>query len=209
MAVRSRLRIGPALAHFEGEIRRLVRFNRDNQQRFINGQLSQSQINLLVESVFFNGFRYYENYLREAFLLCCLEKIPKRPRIRSYLHAKNFEHSEKLIKSTSQFVDWSHPDKLIERAKLFLENGYPIEAIINSHLLELRKFKRLRNHIAHDSVESLAHYKQVVSGYHAFLPLVIPPVGEFLMLPSLVNPGNNLLDDFFIVIRDVASNIAS
>lgn len=209
MAVKTRLKIEPALAHFNKEMRRLIRFNNENQVRFAAGQLNQNQINLLVESIFFNCFRYYENYIREGFLLCCLGKIAKRPKIRSYLNSRNFEHSEMLIKSTASFIDWSSPDKLIQRAEIFLENGYPIRLIITSHLASLRTYKKLRNHIAHDSIESLNGYEQVLTTYHGFLPLIIPPVGEFLMLPSIANPPNNLLEDFFAVILEVATNLAS
>jgi hypothetical protein len=209
MAVKTRLKIEAALVHFNKEILRLINFNVTNQARFNAGQLNQNQIDLLVESIFFNCFRYYENYIREAFLLCCLGKVFKRPRVRSYLNPKNFQHSEALIKSTSRYLDWSSPDSLIQRAEIYLENGHPISNIINGRIIQLRTFKKLRNHVAHDSIESLNEYRQVLTAYHGFVPVNIPTVGQFLMQASLITPGHNLLEDFFSVIQDVASDLAA
>lgn len=208
MAVKSRSKISAAYGSFQQELNKLKKFSAQNISSFTSGGLSQGQIDLLIEAAFFNTFRHYENFIREAFLLCCLEKVVKRPKITSYIKAKNFEHSEKLIKSTSQFLDWAHPDKLVSRAELYLENGHPFKAIINTHKTSLLSFKRLRNHIAHDSIESLSDYKKVLIAYHATLPISIPSVGSHLLLPSLINPAQTLLDDFFDVVIDVAKHLS-
>ncbi len=208
MAVKSRSKIEAAHSDFQKELHKLRRFTAQNIISFSSGQLTQSQIDLLIEAAFFNTFRHYENFIREAFLLCCMEKVTKRPKVTSYLKAKSFEHSEKLIKSTSSFLDWAHPDKLVSRAELYLENGRPFKAIINTHRVALLSFKRLRNHIAHDSIESLSDYKKVLISYHSTLPINIPSVGSHLLLPSLTTPSQTLLDDFFDTVDTIATYLS-
>lgn len=208
MAAEKRLTIDAALRDFQREINRLIRFNRINQERFLSGQLNQAQIDLLVESVFFNSYRHYENFIRESFLLCCLGKVSKRPKVRSFLNAKSFEHSEYLIKGTKPFLDWANPEELIRRAETFLENGYPFKLIIAAYSTQLKVYKKLRNHVAHDSIESLNHFKGILSVYFGYLPLAIPTVGSFLMQASLNNAGNNLLDDFFKTLGDITTKLA-
>lgn len=209
MATALRTKIEPAFAHFDKEVKKLIRFNSSNIGLRNSGKLNTSQIDLLVESVFFNSFRHYENFIREAFLLCCQEKVRKRPKIVSYIKAKNFEHTEKLIKSTSPFVDWAHPDKLIQRSELFLENGHPFKAILTTHRVSLLDFKRLRNHIAHDSMESLSDFKKVLNTHYGTTPLTIPSVGSHLLQASRINPAQTIIDDFFATIQYIASHITS
>lgn len=209
MAVKSRAKISAAYNDFNNELLRLSKFNSRNIALYNLGQLNRGQIDLLVESVFFNSFRHYENFIREAFLLCCIGKIVKRPRIISYLNPINFEHSEQLIKSTSSFLDWAHPDKLISRADLFLVNGHPFKIIISSHRATLLNYKRLRNHIAHDSIETLSEFKKILISYYGTLPLNIPSVGDFLLQPSKVIPAITLLDEFFSTVRTIATNLST
>lgn len=209
MAVKTRVRISAAFNKFNNELQKLSKFNSRNINLYNEGHLNQSQIDLLVESVFFNSFRHYENYIREAFLLCCIGNVVKRPKIVSYLNAINFEHSEKLIKSTSSYLDWAHPDKLISRAELFLLNGHPFKIIISTHRATLLSYKRIRNHIAHDSIESLSEYKKILVSYYGTLPLNIPSVGKYLLEPSKTIPAVTLLDDFFSIIRTIATNLST
>lgn len=208
MAVRNRLKISACLNSLNSEIGRLENFNAQNQTKFGLGQLSRPQIELMVESVFFSAFRAYENFIREIFILYCLEKTtPSKGTIRSYLKPKNFEHSEQLLKSSMSFLDWNSPDTIIERAETYLENGYPIKLPYTTNLHSLRNFKKLRNHIAHDSVESEDKYINLVRSYYGYIPLSIPKPGAYLMLTSPTTPSNNLLLDFFDLVKQISVDL--
>jgi len=205
MVVANRLKVSPAYKSFIKEINRLHAFDISNQKKFSRGELTKAQIELLVESIFFAGFRRYEGFIREIFLLYCLEKQPsKKPKVKSFLKPKSFMHSEQLIKSSMPFLDWTSPDTVIERAELYLNNGHPIKLPYTTNLQLLRECKKLRNHIAHNSAESQSEYEKVVRNYYGVVPLTIPNPGQYLMLSSKRTNGNYNLLDFFDLMKSIS-----
>lgn len=95
MATKNRNKISACYKGFDVEIHRLVKFDFSNHKKFNEGDLSRMQIELMVESIFFAGYRCYENFVREIFLLYCQEKqSTRRPLVKSHLKPKNFEHTE-------------------------------------------------------------------------------------------------------------------
>lgn len=209
MPVKNRTRISASLKSFSQEISRLERFDFSNQIKFSNSELTKAQIELLVESIFFAGFRSFEGFIREIFILYCLEKKSnRRPHAKSFLKPRDFEHTEKLIKSSMEHLDWTSPDTVIERAELYLQNGHPIKLPYSTNLQQLKDFKKLRNHIAHNSLESEAHFAKVVrTYYHGVMPIALPTPGQFLMLSSRRNPSNYLLLDFFSLMKQLSSDL--
>jgi hypothetical protein len=199
MPVKNRLKISASVNWFTQEINRLRRFDFDNQKKFNNRELTISQLELLVESIFFNSFRSYEGFIREIFILYCMEKkSSKRPHSKSYLQPINFLHAEQLLKSSMDFLDWTSPDTVINRAELCLENGHPVKLPYTINRLHLQDFKKIRNHIAHNSIESEQNFSKVVRTYYnGVTPFVIPNPAKYLMLTSRVNPLNYILLDFF------------
>jgi hypothetical protein len=106
-----------------------------------------------------------------------------------------------------RFLDWSSPDILLERSETYLKDGYPIKTAITTNLERLRELKKVRNHIAHMSKESLDDFKKVVKMHYATLPLRIPRPGEFLLLPSRRISGNYYLLEYMKIIEDVATSV--
>lgn len=209
MAIKKRNRISASYNSFKKEIDRLIKFDFANHEKFTNGELSKMQIELMVESIFFAGYRAYENFIREIFLLYCSEKqSSKRPPAKSYLKPKNFEHTELLIKSSMPFLDWTAPDQVIERAELYLHDGHPIKLPYTTNLQQLRDYKKLRNHIAHNSLESEQQFERVVRANNGGIrPLQMPTSGQFLMSPSRRVPGNYLLLDFFDLMKNISLDL--
>lgn len=204
----NRTKISASYSNFRKDINRLRKFDSQNQLNYLAGNLTLTQLDLLVSSVFFTGFRSYENFIREIFLLYTLEKKPRsNSRVRSYISPNNFIHAEQLIKSSMNHLDWNSPDKIIERAELFLQNGFPIKLPVTTNLNALRQYKKLRNHIAHNSVESFEEYKKIVVTYYGVAPLKYPTPGQYLMLSSRVNRANYLLLDFFDVIQAISYDL--
>lgn len=208
MAVKYRLKVHASYNNFISEIERLEKFDFSNHKKFVANELSKSQIELLVESIFFAAFRNYEGFLREIFILYCLEKQPIRNAIvHSYLKPRNFEHSEQLIKSSMKHLDWTSPDIVIARSEVYLQNGHPIKLPYTTNRQQLYDFKKLRNHIAHNSPESEDDYKKVLKNYYNVLPLKIPTPGRFLMEASRSNAANYLLLDFFDLMKTISSDL--
>jgi hypothetical protein len=209
MPVKKRVKITAAFSAFNREIERLEKFDLTNQHRFNAKQLTKPQLELLVESIFFAAFRNYEGFIREVFILYTLEKQgSKKPKVKSYLKPNNFEHAELLIKSSMPFLDWTSPDTVIERAELFLQNGHPIKLPYSTNLQQLKDFKKLRNHIAHNSMESEVQFEKLVRTYfHGVKPLVMPTPGQYLMFSSRRTPTNYLLLDFFDLMKQISIDL--
>lgn len=209
MPVKNRVKISASYNSFIQEITRLERFDFLNHQKFSINELTKPQMELMVESIFFASFRSYEGFIREIFVLYCLEKhTPTKRNVKSFLKPKNFEHSELLVKSSMPFLDWTSPETVIERSELYLKDGYPIKLPYTTNLQQLRDFKKLRNHIAHNSFESEIQYEKLVRTYYnGVKPLIIPSPGQYLMLPSKRNATNYLLLDFFQLMKTISLDL--
>jgi hypothetical protein len=208
MAVNNRIKLSASLNCFIKEIERLKKFDFDNHKKFSRKELSKSQIELLVESIFFASYRSYEAFIREIFLLYCLEKQPiGKPKVTSFLKPRNFLHTEQLIKSSMPFLDWTSPDKVIYRAEIYLQNGHPIKLPYTSNLQQLKEFRKIRNHIAHNSIESQNDYESVVRNYFGVTPLSIPSPGQYLMLTSKKKAKNYNLLDFFELMNKISLDL--
>jgi hypothetical protein len=105
------------------------------------------------------------------------------------------------------FLDWSSPDTLIERAEAYLKDGYPLKTPLSTNLDSLRTLKKVRNHIAHMSPESLAEFKKVLKTHYGTIPLKLPRPGEFLLLTSR-HSTLYYLRSYMDLMEEVASLIA-
>ena len=160
---------------------------------------------LLTEAVFFAAFRSYEQFLRNVFLLySCGIQPGKRRLVRSYLQPRSMKHAESLLKSGMPFLDWSSPDTLVERAEAYLRDGFPVKTPLVSNMELLRELKRMRNHIAHMSSESLEEYKKVIKMHFGTVPLRLPRPGEYLMLQSRRAKNIYYLQEYLEVMERVA-----
>lgn len=200
---KKRIKISAVCNHFTSELKSLKKLDTLNQTNFSDSNLSKKQLFLLTESIFFNAFREYENFIRDVFLLSIQQKSNSRNiKPKSYVKPIDFFHAEKLIQSSSQIIDWNSPEVMIARSELFLENGYPLKDWFSAKKSLLSQYKSLRNHIAHRSSKSLESYKKVLRAYYGVNPLNTPSVGEYLLLTSKVNRRNYILLDFFELLED-------
>lgn len=207
---RSRRKVSAVVRDFHAELNRLERFDAKNQARFSasTGALSKHQLHFLTEAIFFRGFRAYESFVRDIFLLYCLEKRPRSgAKVTSFLTPKSFLHAEELIQSSMRFLDWTNPDLVIERAELYLKDGFPIKLPYTANRNTLWDFKRIRNHIAHDSKESLGGYRTVLRRHYGVVPLKLPPPGRFLLVPDRRTPSKYNLLAFFELMRELSVDL--
>lgn len=207
---RTRRKLSACRSDFQTELGRLERFDAKNQERFSaqTSPLSKGQLHFLTEAVFFRAFRAYERFVRDVFLLYCLEKRPESgARVKSYLKPRGFLHAEELIKSSMRFLDWTKPDVVIQRAELYLEDGFPIKPVYVVNRDALQDFRRIRNRIAHDSVESLDAYSITLRRYYGAVPLRIPTPGEFLLELDKVDPSKYKLLAFFSLMNSLSTDL--
>ena len=206
--MKKRIRISAAYSGFIRDIKKYRAFDRDNQTKFSAGEITKDQFNMLTETVFFNAYRAYESCVRDIFLLYTQEKqrsdgtIPK-----SYLKPKDIFHAEKMIRSGQRFLDWDPPDKIITRSELYLRNDIKFKVVYSANISTLLNYKKIRNHIAHYSTESLEEYKKVLKAHYGVVPLNIPLAGEFLNQTSKTNRTQNIIEEFFSLIESIISYV--
>lgn len=207
---KQRRKISAVVKDFDQRINSLRRLDSDNQDRFTTGNLTKEQLHLLTESVFFNGFREYENFIRDIFLLYCQgKKSINGKKARSYLSPKSFTHTEELIQSALPFLDWSSGDQIITRSELYLKDGYPVKLPLTTYKLRLTEFKRIRNHIAHNSTKSLNDYIKVIRSHYRTTPLIIPTPGEFLLQRSRTNSSIYKLLEFLNMLQSLSDDLTN
>jgi len=192
-------------------IDRLRKFDSENQKKFSHSnppKISKNEMFFSTESIFITVFREFENFIRDVFLFYCLGKSTKsRRKIKSYLHPNDLNHAERLIQSSLQFLDWNSPDSIIDRAEIYLEDGYPIKLPFTTHLNKLREYKKIRNHIAHNSTTSFKDYIKVLTNHYPTLPLRIPKPGEFLLETEPVDITKYKLQYYFDLVINIAKDI--
>jgi hypothetical protein len=211
----SRRKPSAALRDFVATLSRFERFDAENQGRFstMSGPtpsvgISKTQLHFLTEAIFFSTYREFENLVRDVFLLYSQEKSHRsRRKVVSYLSPNSFLHAERLIQSSMPFLDWSSPDKVIARSELYLKDGFPIKLPYTSNLEDLRNFRKIRNHIAHNSSKSLVDYKKVLKKHYGTIPLRIPSPGEFLLASRKGYSGKYVLLIFFDTLRKIVSDL--
>lgn len=208
----SRRRIEAVVKDFDRELAQLVRFDAQNQRNFStpSRSITKLQLHFLTEAVFFRLFRSYERFMRDIFLLYCMEQRPiSNPRARSYLKPTDFLHTETLIRSSMRFLDWGNPDEIIVRSETYLKNGFPIKDSIATNRVQLNRFRHIRNHIAHNSKESYDQYKKVLRNYYRTIPLTLPAPGALLLKTDNLDPTKYVLITFFDLLRILSSDLTN
>lgn len=118
--------------------------------------------NAHAEALFLRAFTAYENDLERLFLHyvtggATLGGVGAR----TYLNVNDEVRARKLTRAGFKFLSWAKPDQTRETADNYLENGWPISAMMNAKSQDLTDCERVRNRIAHNSIESLLAFNVV------------------------------------------------
>ena len=207
----SRRKISAVAKEFRVEISQLERLDAQNQTNFSSSSrtINKNQLHFLTESIFLRAFRAYEKLVRDVFILYShgVESDSGKKAL-SYINSKSFLHAEILIKSERPFLDWGSPDNVIKRAETYLKDGEPIKLPLLSYRGPLIEYKKVRNHIAHDSKESFDGYITVLRKHFGTVPLTIPCPGAFLLQNDRFNPNLYKLQAFFDILKNILSDLS-
>jgi len=206
----ARIKVSAALNAFTAAVDGFTKLDRDNQRRFALLSVSDKRsLVMLSEGIFLSAFREFETFLEEVFILYTLEKTTTaNVKPRSYLKPRNYDHALELIKSSMPFLDWTSPDNVINRAETYLHNGGPVKLPLSANRVVLQDMKKVRNHIAHNSKESLKEYKKVLQRHYRTLPLNIPKPGEYLLLMVPSAPTEHYLLYYLNKLKSISANLA-
>lgn len=212
-----RSKISAPFGEFEKELSKLIRLDQFNQSivsagsgRPKIGSVSDTQLFLLNEGVFFSAFRSFEIFVEEIFILYSMQKPNLTNKVaKSHLSRANYDLNRNIIKGGQRFIDWASPDTILTRAELYFSDGEPIKSVISTHLNELKHLKWLRNHIAHKSEESLRQYKTLLRDELLTIPVNIPSPGKFLNTRLPADSSRYFLEIYLEKFNNIARALVS
>jgi hypothetical protein len=205
--------VGTCLDTFCIELNDLRAFDAQNQAALSSSTpklLTADQLDILVEMVFFRAYRCYEQFIRKVVLLYCSgQQTMSGKSVVSFLSPRDHGHAENLVKSTKPYIEWGNPDEVVQRAELYLDDGFPIKQSYTPRLAALKDLRRIRNHIAHSSPESLVQYRIALRNYFGAAPLPEPAPGRFLLQPDKEDKTKYLLLTILETLQTLAGDVAA
>ena len=115
-----------------------------------------------AEAFFLRAFTAYENDLEKLFLHYVTGGISLQGvAANSYLRVTDEQLARKLTRAGFKFLSWAKPQETRNTADNYLENGWPISEMMNAKSQDLSDCERVRNRIAHNSLESLVQFNVV------------------------------------------------
>ena len=120
----------------------------------------------LAEAIAFRIYRGYERFSRALFLHCCTARETLAGAvINSKLQCEDWDTAEEILKAGNRFLDWGKPETTKRLSDLIFHKGFPINDVIGPIHSTLIDLQRVRNYIAHDSVEAQREFRKVTLNY--------------------------------------------
>lgn len=136
-----------------------------------------------AEAIFLRAFTTYESDIERLFFHYVTGgHTIQGARRTSYLNTDNESIARRITKGTNKFLSWAKPTQINEVSKNFLEQGWPIFDMISTQSKDLADCERVRNRIAHNSLESIHDFNIAQRNMlHTERPFHICP-GQFLRI---------------------------
>lgn len=113
----------------------------------------------VAEAIFLRGFTTYESHIEKMFFHYVTGGLSVQGRAAvSHLRPGSEEIARKIVKAGFKFLSWAKPSNTSLTAQLYLENGWPLVDMMSTKTQELSDCERVRNRIAHLSMESATEF---------------------------------------------------
>lgn len=120
------------------------------------------QADAYAEALFLRAFTAYENDIEKLFLHYVTGGASLRGALAaSYLNVTDETLARKLTRAGWKFLSWAKPQDIRATADNYIENGWPISDMMNAKSQDLSDCERVRNRIAHNSLEALSQFNVV------------------------------------------------
>lgn len=120
------------------------------------------QGDFVAEAIFLRGFTAYESDIEKLFFHYVTGGQSLQGKAaNSYLRSGSEEIARKIVKGGFTFLNWAKPSKINSTAQLYLEDGWPLTEMLATKTQELSDCERIRNRIAHLSLESATDFATV------------------------------------------------
>lgn len=115
-----------------------------------------------AEALFLRAFTAYENDLERLFLHYVTGGLTLQgAAANTYLKVTDEQLARKLTRAGFKFLSWAKPQETRATADNYLENGWPISGMMNAKSQDLSDCERVRNRIAHNSLEAVGQFNVV------------------------------------------------
>lgn len=160
----------------------------------LSGALDAGSRSLVYESIVMRAFRTHENFLEKVFLSYLVgESTESGGAVLTFVTPRDAAHARRMLSTSAnaRFLDWSEVEIVRDRCAVFFEPDSPIYVASVGKAAELSWLKKIRNHAAHNSLESGVQYSNVLRHVLLTEPSPLPPPGDFLQLTPRSGPMRN------------------
>ena len=173
------------------KLRELIKLDSEYQT---SGFKSKQALGYSIEYIFLEGFKTWENFVEDLFTSHARYNDPvSGKRSYPYLAPKTESHALELLTLEKDYLDWTSPDNILVRAKTCFKKDTVITTPIKRNLSALRDMRKIRNHVAHGSKESLRLFKDLS---RRRLGIIVARPGDYLNKQS---PRQNKYIQYFII----------
>jgi hypothetical protein len=120
---------------------------------------------LTFESSLSRAFRAYENFVENTFIAYMTgESTVSGAQVQRFVAPPSSEHARRmLLPGNAKYLDWADPSTVVYRGKYFLHEDGPLPTAVTQAWNTIDWMRKVRNHIAHNSTESMLQYRKVVA----------------------------------------------
>lgn len=130
---------------------------------------------IFVEHILLTAYKNWEFFIENIFIRYMLGDSSKEGNpVHRFVYPKDEEHAYKMIKNVRLYPDWSDINAVTTYAENFFEEGGAF-AYLRTMKGELYSIKKIRNAIAHNSLNAKREFENLVLGKIGFLPNNITP----------------------------------
>lgn len=159
---------------------------------------------LTYESALSRAFRAYENFVEDTSLAFLTgEPTASGTPVTKYASPPSRAHARSMLQGSQRFLDWADPSTVTKRGELFLHIDASLPVAVTQSWTTIDQMRRVRNRIAHNSVESMNQYQKVVQDILLVTPTPMPRPGDILLARPQRGPfrGREVLSGFFAKIE--------
>jgi hypothetical protein len=148
-------------------------------------QSTDHQADALAEALFLRVFTAYENAVERLFLHYVTGGASLQgATANTYLRIEEEAHARQLTKAGYKFLSWAKPAEIRTTAQTYIENGWPLVDMMAAKEQTLADCERVRNRIAHNSIEALQQFNVVQRNMLRTERLFPISPGQFLRIRS-------------------------
>lgn len=136
-----------------------------------------------AEALFLRAFTAYESDVEKMFLHYVTGGLSiQGRRANTYLSITDEALARKITKGSYKFLSWAKPAEIKNTAENYIENGWPLVDMMATKTKDLADCERVRNRIAHNSLEAAQQFNIVQRNMLTTERLFTLAPGQFLRM---------------------------